>query len=138
MLLTLLQSQGKRTTGGYRTGLTLPKKRKEEARKFVDIGVIRTPEDVQRDRERFGVLPKALKVVEAVAEQQAGLLSLDQQQRLEHLERELEAQGIEFQSQHLELLNALRERLIGQEIGRLLEKQRQEEEALVLILAASI
>lgn len=100
-----------------------------------NFGTLRTREDVRRDRERFGVIPAAAQVIAQVAAAQADALSLDEQQRLEHLERELELQGIAYESVYLEMLNAMRERLIGEEIGRRLRLlQQMEEEAVVVLL----
>ena len=100
------------------------------------LGTLRTREDIRRDRERFGVLPKVAKVIASVAAQQADALSLDEQQRLEHLERELELEGIEYESAYLELLNLMRERLIATEIGKRLRAIQDAEEEIVLILLA--
>lgn len=102
-------------------------------------GTLRTREDIRKAREDFGVLPKVARVVAAVAAQQADSLSLDEQQRLEHLERELELEGIEYQSTYLELLNAMRSRLIATEIGKRLKAlQEMEEEAVIILLAVSL
>ena len=99
-------------------------------------GTLRTRDDIREAREQFGVLPKIAKVIASVAAQQADALSLDEQQRLEHLERELELQGIEYESTYLGLLNMMRERLIATEIGRRLRAIQEAEEEIVLILLA--
>ena len=99
------------------------------------FGTLRTRDDIRRDRERFGVIPETARVIAQVAAVQADALSLDEQQRLEHLARELDAAGIEFEANHLELLNAMRERLIAEEIGkRLRVLQQLEEEAIVILM----
>ena len=104
------------------------------------IGTLRTREDIRRDRERFGVIPEAARVIAEVAKAQAERLSLDEQQRLEHLERELELRDIEYESSYLELLNVMRERLIAAEIGRRLRllQQLEEEAVVMLMLAAAV
>ena len=102
------------------------------------LGTLRTREDIRRDRERFGVIPEAARVIAEVAKAQADQLSLDEQQRLEHLARELELRGIEYESRYLELLNVMRERLIAAEIGRRLRLMQQlEEEAVVMLMLAA-
>ena len=103
---------------------------------FAHLGTLRTRDDIRRDREKFGVLPKVAKVIASVAAQQADALSLDEQQRLEHLERELELEGIEYESAYLELLNLMRARLIATEIGKRLRAIQDAEEEIVLILLA--
>ena len=78
-------------------------------------------------------------VIDTVAFRQVQTLELDEQKRFEELERELEARGIEWESRYLELLNQERERLIHEEIGRLLrqkKKIRDEEEAVIALLMA--
>ena len=103
------------------------------------LGTLRTREDIRRDRERFGVIPKAALVIASVAAQQAEVLSLDEQQRLEHLERELEAAGLEYESAYLDMLNAMRERLIAEEIGKRLKLMQQiEEETVILLLLTAV
>ena len=101
-----------------------------------NLGTLRTREDIREARERFGVIPKVAKVIASVAAQQADALSLDEQQRLEHLERELELEGIEYESAYLELLNLMRARLIATEIGKRLRAIQDAEEEIVLILLA--
>jgi len=104
------------------------------------IGTLRTKDDIREAREKFGVIPRVAKVISQVAAQQADLLSLDEQQRLEHLERELELQGIEYEGHYLDLLNVMRERLIATEIGRRLKELQmlEEETVLILLVAASV
>ena len=101
-----------------------------------NLGTLRTREDIRQAREQFGVIPKVAKVIASVAAQQADALSLDEQQRLEHLERELELEGIEYESAYLELLNLMRARLIATEIGKRLRAIQDAEEEIVLILLA--
>ena len=73
-------------------------------------------------------------IVDSVANRQVQVLETDQQKIFEELERELELKGIEWESRYLEALNAKREFLIDQEIGRLLRKKLKDEEELVVIL----
>ena len=108
---------------------------------WLRVGTLRTREDVRRDRERFGVIPKAASVIAQVAAAQANALSLDEQQRLEHLERELELRGIAYESAYLEMLNTMRERLIGEEIGhrlRLLQQMEEEAVIVLMLMAAAV
>ena len=102
---------GPRPSGGFRPWIT---RRRRKLR----------PEEIQR-------------VIETVALRQVQTLELDEQKRFEELERELEARGIEWETRYLELLNEERERLIHQEIGRLLRRKLEEEDATLLILLAS-
>ena len=104
------------------------------------LGYRRTEEDIRRDRERFGVLPEVATVIEEVARQQVKNLHLDEQQRLEQLERELQLQDIEWQAQHLELLNAIREQLIDAEIAERLHSLQDDDDARIILslLAASL
>ena len=94
--------------------------------------------DIRRSREEWGILEKPAAVIAAVAQRQAEGPSQDEQQRLEELERELEAQGIEWESRYLVFLNALRERHINAEISRLIRTQLEADnsERLLLLLAA--
>jgi len=96
------------------------------------------PED-EDQLKRLGVDAKAAEVVADVAELQARNLAMDEQQRLEQLARELELKGIEWDSRYLKLLNAQREQLIDEEIGRPLrtkqvDLQAQQEASILLLL----
>lgn len=103
---------------------------------YADIGGRqRTPADIRRDRQRFGIIPPdAVKVIEDVAARQAEDLRLDEQQRLEELAGELRLVGIEYQSTYLALLNQERQRRI--EIIR--RARVEEEETSVMLLLASV
>lgn len=91
----------------------------------------------QRFRPKHKVSQVVQEVIEDIAARQASRLELDELKRLEELERELELSGIEWESRYLEALNAEREFLIDEEIGRRIrDKLRQDEEALILILSA--
>lgn len=106
-----------------------------------NFGTLRTREDIRQDRERFGVIPETARVIAQVAAVQADNLSLDEQQRLEHLERELELHGIEYEANYLELLNTMRERLIAAEIGqrlRLLQQMEEETVVILMLMAAAL
>jgi hypothetical protein len=77
-------------------------------------------------------------VIEAVAARQAAALELDELKRLEELERELQLKAIEWDSRYVELMNQERERLIHEEIGRLLRKKMQDDDAISLLLSTLI
>ena len=101
----------------------------------------RTKKEIQEERERLGILPKAAEIIEKVAERQAtepDELTLDEQQRFEELQRELALESIEWDGKYLELLNTLREQLIRDEIAKLirLKLQREENEMMVFMMAA--
>ena len=77
-------------------------------------------------------------VIEAIAKRQAQALELDEQKRLEELVRELELKAIEWDSKYLELMNSERERLIDEEIKRLLRKKLDDDEAISLLLMSIV
>jgi hypothetical protein len=93
----------------------------------------RSSEELERDRERFGIPAEAASVIEAVAQRQAAHLQADEQKRLEELARELALQKIEWRTAYLTELNDRRERLIGEEIGRLLTAQQDEQAVLMMV-----
>lgn len=94
----------------------------------------RTREEIRRDREKFGIAAAA--VIEEVAKRQADRLEQDEQKRFDELLRELQLRELEFDARYLEATNALRQKLIDAEIGRLL-KQQQDEEMMILMLVAA-
>ena len=90
-------------------------------------------------RDSFRVKPeieKVRKVVQFVAERQVQRLETDSHKQFEELARELELEGIRFETRHLEALAETRDLLINQEIGRLIREQvrLRDEEAMLLIL----
>ena len=99
----------------------------------------RTKEEIQRERERLGILPRAAQIINLIAARQVETLKADEQQRLEELTREMALEKIEWESRYLEMLNARRETLISAEIAMLLRKKLQDEENMVILmlLAAS-
>jgi len=97
----------------------------------------RGPSKEQRRRSRI-LLGIEAEVIEAVASRQAEALDLDEIQRRQELEGELRLRGIEFELRHLEALNRQREALINTEIGRRIRALLDSEEAILLIIAASL
>ena len=98
----------------------------------------RSREDIERERERFGIPREAQAVINAVAEAQVQVgLRLDEEQRQSQLLRELRLEGIEFRAQYFEALNAERERLIDAEIAYLLRLQNERDVITLLMLAAA-
>ena len=99
----------------------------------------RTREEVRKEREALGILPKRVeRVIEEVAQRQAEKLELDSQKQFEELSRELKLKNIEWEGQYLESLNQTRERLIDLEIAsRLKGRLRDEEEILSLLAMAA-
>lgn len=85
----------------------------------------------------------AEEIIRRVAERQAKSvreIRLDDQQRFEELQRELELHDIEWQSTYLENLNSLRDALITLEIKQRLEKKRldaEDEEVMLLFLMSA-
>jgi len=98
----------------------------------------RVEEELRAERERWGILPAAAKVISALAISQADALPGDEA-RLAQLERELELAGIRYKAQYLELLNIQRQRLIDAEIKDFFETQSSLDEEnkrrLMLLLA---
>jgi len=90
----------------------------------------------ERDPYRFSI--QARRVIEAVATEQVQHLDLDEQQKLEHLARELEHEDIEVESRYFEYLTHYREQLIAQEIKTLLKKKDDEEAMLLILIAANL
>lgn len=91
---------------------------------------------------RFEDLPqhrliKVKQVIEEAAEEQLKHLELDETQRLEHLERELELENIEYRASYLEALNLYREKRINEQIAEIFRNRRLEDEAILLILIAA-
>lgn len=108
----------------------------------------RTPSEKKRRRDwlkRLGLLAdeeQVAVVIAQVAERQVEALVVDEAQRTEELYRELQAEGIEAETRHFKALSELRERLIEEEIGRLMreevrKRQKAEEEIIDLLLMAS-
>jgi hypothetical protein len=99
----------------------------------------RLEEELRKEREQWGILPKAAQIVATIAIRQADALDLDAEQRLEELERELELAGVRYQSSYFELLNLQRQRLIDAEIKGYFEAQEalneENKRRLLLLLA---
>ena len=79
----------------------------------------------------------ALPVINFVAARQAERLETDQQKIFEELLRELQLERISFDLRYLEALNLERQRLITQEIARLLKLKLEEEELMFLMMVAA-
>jgi hypothetical protein len=109
LLAAVAQSVQTQFSGGYREYAHLYRRRAEE--------------ELRREREQWGILPKVAQIVSAVAIRQADTLDLDAEQRLEELERELELAGVAYQTRYFELLNLQRQRLIDAEIRGYFEAQ---------------
>ena len=89
----------------------------------------------KKKRRKYTDEDVAKAVIEAVAQRQALALELEEQKRLEELVRELDLKAIEWESRYLELMNEERQRLIDAEIGKLLRKKVQDDEAISLLLS---
>ena len=98
----------------------------------------RTKDEVRREREAYGILPKAAEIIEKVAIRQATKIEYDEQKRFEELARELEIARIAWEGRYLEALNARRQALIGSEVAlRLQQKLLDEENTMILLVLAS-
>lgn len=95
------------------------------------------PED-EKQLSQLGITPAAAEIIADVAISQAENPQFDEQQRLEHLRGELQLRKITMRSQHLHALNAERQRLIDAEIAKLMKAQIEDEETILLLLAATV
>jgi hypothetical protein len=109
-------------------------------RKKLHLPTYPTDAELRKQREEWGILPKAEAIISAVAQRQAEAAKYDEQRYFEELTRELELQNIEFEGKYLESLNVQREKLIDAEIGRLLKEKFDNEdmEIILMLVAASI
>jgi hypothetical protein len=98
----------------------------------------RAEEELRAEREKWGILPAAVKVISALAVSQADALP-DDEERVAELERELQLAGVRYQAQYLELLNIQRQRLIDAEIKDFFDAQfaldEENKRRLMLLLA---
>lgn len=105
---------------GRQLWLYPPRTRKEEEK------------ELRRRRIAYGVIEE---VAEAVVEQ----VSLDKVQREQLLAAEFKARGLELRAEHLERLNAERERLLDAEIARymaeVLRRRMADEDAAAILIA---
>lgn len=76
---------------------------------------------------------KQATVIEAVAQRQVEDLQTDEHKQFEELERELHAQGIEWEAKYLELLNIRREQLLNAEIKERLQVIQNNNAILLMI-----
>lgn len=95
----------------------------------------KTPEDVRREREELGIIPK--RIIEEVAARQVQTLEQDEQKRFEELSRELELKGVQWEARYLEALNEQRSMLLTVEIARRLQQKITDEELMTLIMLAA-
>lgn len=93
---------------------------------------------LRKERERFGIIEEASKVIARVAARQAQALESDNQKRFEELERELALNGIPWKGGYLELLNEARRRIIDAEIKEHLQALQFIEEEIMLLLLVSV
>lgn len=101
----------------------------------------RSPEDIRKARQRFGVIPPdAEAAIAEVAIRQAARIETDAQKQYDELAGELKLRELEFKAEYLEALAAERERLINEEIGRRLKQLQLENDngvLLMLLMAAA-
>ena len=88
------------------------------------VGRRRTREELERDRERFGIPQEVSEIITEVAERQVERLESDKQKRFDELYRELQLRKLEFKAQYLEEMNQRRERLIANEIAARIRLQQ--------------
>lgn len=99
----------------------------------------RTRKDKALDRARFGIRDEYLDLIMEVASSQVDRLEADPQKRFEELSRELELRKVQWDGKYLEVLNALRQQMIDEEIAERLQQKikTEEEEMLMLVLGAA-
>ncbi len=96
----------------------------------------RTKEDIRRDRERFGVIPKQVeKVINEVAQRQALRDEQDKQKQYDELAGELKLQNLDLEARYLEALGLQREALILQKMEEM--RVRKVQILALLLLAAA-
>ncbi len=84
----------------------------------------RTKEDIRRDREKFGVIPKRVEeVISEVAQRQALRDEQDKQKQYDELAGELKLQNLELEARYLESLALQREVLIADKIEEMRRKK---------------
>lgn len=96
----------------------------------------RTEEDVQRDRERFGLPAKVSAAIEEVAARDA---EMDAQEAEQALRQELKLKKVAFRTKYLEALTAsMAAQIQAIEAQRQLQQQRRNAQILMLIAAAAV
>lgn len=95
----------------------------------------RTKEDIRRDREKFGVIPKRVeKVIQKVAKRQALSDEQDRQKQYDELAGELKLRNLALEAGYFESLALEREVLIAEKVEQMrLKKVR----ILTLLLMAA-
>ena len=95
----------------------------------------RTKEDVRRDREKFGVIPKRVeKVIQEVAARQAQSDEQDKQKQYDELAGELKLRNLALEAGYFDSLALEREVLVAEKVEQMrLNKVR----ILTLLLMAS-
>ena len=96
-----------------------------------------TREQLRESRERFGITEPAQKVIESVARRQVEANELDEHKRLEELTRQLELEGIEWDTRYLKALAATRERLLDEALKVQFAMMQDEQDAIALMLIAA-
>ena len=100
------------------------------------VGRRRTPEELRKQREELGIVPK---IIAEVAESQVERLELDAQKQYDELRGELLLRNIQIETAHLAELAAIRERLIGEEIAsRLRQRQDMDDLWMLVQIAAAL
>ena len=94
----------------------------------------RTDAEIRKQREDWGILPRAAEIIERVAQRQADDLHVDDVQRLQELEFELAANGLQIESNYIQALNAAREYIINAEIGAHLRQIHNSRVAAIITL----
>ena len=97
----------------------------------------KTKEQVRKEREDLGILPKAIQVIKEVAQRQVQRLELDEQKRFDELLNEIKLQELQWDARYLALLSEERERLISEEIAARLQAKLNDERLMMLILMAA-
>ena len=98
----------------------------------------RDPEQIRRDRQRFGIIPPDVReVIDEVAARQAQRLEQDKQRQLDELRGELRLRELDLRAGYLEALGEARQKLIEEEIKRRLAQLSEDEQVILLVMLAA-
>ena len=98
----------------------------------------RTKEDVRRDREKFGVIPKRVeKVIQEVAARQAQSDEQDKQKQYDELAGELKLRNLALEAGYFDSLALEREVLVAEKLEKVEQMRLNKVRILTLLLMAA-
>lgn len=100
----------------------------------------RTKREIDEARRRFGInVPEEVaEVIEAAAEDQVADLVTDPQKQKRDLQMRLRVRDLQFQARYLELLAAERERLIHEELAKIADMTRRNNEGVTKLMLLAL